>query len=152
MEATSKENSSLTTTYTERETEILEQLKLVEGSNLWTITYNRMKKDQLGMIGFGVVMALVVIAIIAFAIQMYDQWFGLTNPTGDLWDLHNYYIEIWIPGTEKYIRLIAHPKHIIAGEESLPPSLKYPFGTDLLGHDIFSRMVFGTPLSLALGL
>ncbi len=140
-----------TTLLTEHEEEILEQLKLVEGSNLWTITLRRMRQDQLGMFGLGLVLALFVIAVIAFTLQMYDTWFGLANPTGDPWDVHNYFIEIWIPGTEKYLRLIAHPKHIIAGDEGLAPSVQYPFGTDLLGHDIFSRMVFGTPLSLALG-
>jgi len=135
-----------------KEDEILEQLKLVEGSNLWTITLRRMRKDQLGMFGLGLVLALIVIAVVAFILQTYDNWFGLANPTADPWDLHNYFIEIWIPGTEKYLRLIAHPKHIIAGDEGLAPSFQYPFGTDLLGHDIFSRMIFGTPLSLALGI
>lgn len=141
-----------TISHSAKEDEILEQLKLVEGSNLWTITLRRMRKDQLGMFGLGLVLALIVIAIVAFTIQTYDSWFGLANPTADPWDLHNYYIEIWIPGTEKYLRLIAHPKHIIAGDEGLAPSFQYPFGTDLLGHDIFSRMIFGTPLSLALGI
>ena len=141
-----------TKAYTQRETEILEQLKLVEGSSLWSITYRRMRKDQLGMFGFGIVLLLVVIAVVAFTLLMYDSIFGLPNPTGDPWDLHNYFIEIWIPGTERYVRLIAHPKHIIAGDEGLAPNSQYPFGTDLLGHDIFSRMIFGTPLSLALGL
>ncbi|HUT81303.1 MAG TPA: ABC transporter permease [Candidatus Bathyarchaeia archaeon] len=138
--------------YNSREEEILETLKLVEGSNLWDITFRRMKRDKLGMFGFGVVIFLSIIAIVAFLIIQYDKWFGLANPTNDPWDMHNYYIEIWIPGTEKYLRLIAHPRHIIAGDETLPPSWKYPFGTDAMGHDIFSRMIFGTPLSLALGL
>jgi ABC-type dipeptide/oligopeptide/nickel transport system permease subunit len=111
-----------------------------------------MRKDGLGMFGLGIVIFLIGLGVVAFILLQYDKWFGLANPTGDPWDLHNYYIEIWIPGTQKYIRLIAHPKHIIAGDEALPPNLRYPFGTDLLGHDIFSRMVFGTPLSLVLGI
>jgi len=145
-------DAATTKSYTSREEEILETLKLVEGSSLWRITYKRMKKDTLGMFGFGVVVGLLLIAIIAFIVLQYDNWFGLANPTNDPWDLHNYYIEFWIPGTQKYIRLIAHPRHIIAGDEISPPSWQYPFGTDSLGHDIFSRMVFGTPLSLALGI
>ncbi|MHA1127143.1 MAG: ABC transporter permease [Candidatus Heimdallarchaeota archaeon] len=149
--ATVEETSELTE-FSQKEVEILETLKLVEGSNLWSITLRRMRRDTLGMFGFGLVIFLCVIAIVAFSLTLYDNWFGLYNPTGDPWDLHNYFIEIWIPGTDKYIRLIAHPKHIIADDVALPPSLKYPMGTDLLGHDIFSRMVFGTPLSLALGL
>lgn len=140
------------TKHSDREIEILETLKLVEGSNLWSITYKRMRKDSLGMFGFGIVVVLVIIAIAAFIILQYDALLGLNNPTGDPWDLHNYFIEIWIPGTNKYFRLIAHPKHMIVGDEITPPNLQYPFGTDSLGHDIFSRMIFGTPLSLALGL
>ena len=149
--ATAEETRKLSK-FSKKETDILETLKLVEGSNLWTITLRRMRRDQLGMFGFGLVIFLCVVALVAFALQTYDNWFGLQNPTGDPWDVHNYFIELWIPGTDRYIRLIAHPKHIIAGDETLPPSAQYPFGTDLLGHDIFSRMVFGTPLSLALGL
>jgi len=148
-------SSSKTETITKqsnREMQILEQLELVEGSNLWSITYRRMRKDTLGMFGLGIVVFLIVVAICAFLIQQYDALFGLNNPSGDPWDLHNYYIELWIPGTQKYIRLIAHPKHIIVGDEITPPNLQYPFGTDALGHDIFSRMIFGTPLSLTLGI
>ncbi len=33
-----------------------------------------------------------------------------------------------------------------------PPSLKHPFGTDLLGRDVFSRMIYGTRISLEVGL
>ncbi|NHK31621.1 MAG: ABC transporter permease [Asgard group archaeon] len=137
---------------TTREQEILDTLKLVEGSNLWAITFRRMRKDSLGMFGLGIVVFLIATGIVAFILLQYDKWFGLTNPAGDPWDLHNYFIELWIPGTDRYIRLIAHPKHIIAGDEALPPNFRYPFGTDLLGHDIFSRMFFGTPLSLVLGI
>ena len=46
------------TKHSDREEEILETLRLVEGSNLWSITYRRMRKDTLGMIGFGIVVFL----------------------------------------------------------------------------------------------
>ncbi|MHA1221159.1 MAG: ABC transporter permease, partial [Candidatus Heimdallarchaeota archaeon] len=68
------------------------------------------------------------------------------------WDQNNYFIELWIPGTQKYIRLIAHPRYIIPGDQTLPPSLDYPFGTDTRGYDILSRTFFGTTLSLVLGI
>lgn len=146
------EETDVLAKHTQREVEILETLKMIEGSNLWSITYRRMKKDQLGMFGFIIVIFLLVLALVAFILLQYDNIFGLNNPAGDPWDLHNYYLELWIPGTNKHIRLIAHPRHIMAGEEAMAPCAQYPFGTDLLGHDIFSRIVFGTPLSLALGL
>ena len=84
-------------TQIDHEQRILEQLKLVEGSNLWAITFNRMKKDQLGMLGFYIVVFLGIVGVVAFILLQYDNLFGLTNPTGDPWDSHNYYIEIWIP-------------------------------------------------------
>jgi peptide/nickel transport system permease protein len=138
-------------TSVDRETRILEEIKLVEGSNLWALVMRRMRKDQMGMIGFYIVAILVVIAIVAFLIQQYDALFGLNNPTNDPYDILNYYIEIWIPGTQKYLRLIAHPKYIIPGDQTLPPHAQYPFGTDTRGFDILSRTFFGSSLSLVLG-
>ncbi|NPE08369.1 MAG: ABC transporter permease [Asgard group archaeon] len=137
---------------TEREARILDEIKLVEGSNLWAIVMRRMKKSQMGMIGFYIVVALIVTALIAFIILQYDALFGLNNPTNDPYDILNYYVEIWIPGTEKYIRLIAHPRYIIPGDQTLAPSANYPFGTDTRGFDILSRTFFGSSLSLILGI
>lgn len=39
-----------------------------------------------------------------------------------------------------------------AGESLMPPSLKFPFGTDPLGRDIFSRVIYGTRVTLFVGL
>jgi len=138
-------------TSVDKEARILEEIKLVEGSSLWALVLRRMKRDQMGMLGFYIVSFLVGIAILAFLLQQYDSIFGLGNPTADPWDQNNYYIELWIPGTQKYLRLIAHPKYIIPGEQTLPPCAKYPFGTDTRGYDILSRTFFGAPLSLVLG-
>ncbi|HUT79756.1 MAG TPA: ABC transporter permease subunit, partial [Candidatus Bathyarchaeia archaeon] len=138
-------------TSVDREARILEEIKLVEGSNLWSLTMKRMRKDQMGMFGFYLVSFLVILAIVAFLIQQYDALFGLNNPTGDPWDQNNYYIELWIPGTQKYLRLIAHPRYIIPGDQTIPPSAQYPFGTDNRGYDILSRTFFGSTLSLVLG-
>jgi len=138
-------------TSVDREARILEEIKLVEGSNLWALTMKRMRKDQMGMLGFYIVSFLVILAILAFLIQQYDALFGLNNPTGDPWDQNNYYIELWIPGTQKYLRLIAHPRYIIPGDQTIAPSAQYPFGTDNRGYDILSRTFFGSTLSLVLG-
>ena len=134
----------------EREARILEEIKLVEGSNLWAIVMRRMKKSQMGMIGFYIVVSLMVMAIVAFIILQYDALFGLNNPTNDPYDILNYYVEIWVPGTDKYIRLIAHPSYIIPGDQTLAPNANYPFGTDTRGFDILSRTFFGSSLSLIL--
>jgi peptide/nickel transport system permease protein len=39
-----------------------------------------------------------------------------------------------------------------AGDELLPPSAKYPLGTDEFGRDILSRIVYGARISLSVGL
>ncbi|MEM4727393.1 MAG: ABC transporter permease [Candidatus Bathyarchaeia archaeon] len=38
------------------------------------------------------------------------------------------------------------------GRSFLPPSLQHPFGTDHLGRDIFSRVLYGSRLSLVMGI
>jgi ABC-type dipeptide/oligopeptide/nickel transport system permease subunit len=135
----------------DREARILEEIKLVEGSNLWSIVYRRMKKSQMGMFGFYIVATLLGLAVLAFILLQYDALFGLNNPAGDPWDSINYYVEIWIPGTQKYIRLIAHPQYILPSDHTQAPSAAYPFGTDTRGYDILSRTFFGSTLSLTLG-
>ncbi len=37
------------------------------------------------------------------------------------------------------------------GKENLPPSLEFPFGTDKLGRNIMTRIMFGTRISLTIG-
>jgi ABC-type dipeptide/oligopeptide/nickel transport system permease subunit len=37
------------------------------------------------------------------------------------------------------------------GESRVPPSLKYLFGTDLIGHDVFSQVVYGASSALYVG-
>lgn len=39
-----------------------------------------------------------------------------------------------------------------AGPSLMPPSLNFPFGTDPLGRDIFSRVIYGTRVTLFVGL
>lgn len=138
-------------TTVDKEARILEEIQQVEGSSLWMIVMRRMQRDQLGMLGFWIVVFLVAMGVIAFLIERYDAWFGLMNPTGDPWDQNNYYIELWVPGTQKYLRLIAHPRHILPGDQIQPPSAQYPFGTDTRGYDMLSRIFFGSTLSLVLG-
>jgi hypothetical protein len=91
--ASASQQESLTK-HSDREVEILEQLKLVEGSNLWSITYKRMRKDTMGMIGLSIVVFLILVGIFAFVVQQYDALFGLNNPSGDPWDLHKYFLAV----------------------------------------------------------
>ena len=43
------------------------------------------------------------------------------------------------------------PTEIELQEALLSPSLKHPLGTDQLGRDVFSRMLYGTRVSLKVG-
>ncbi|MCW3836224.1 ABC transporter permease [Sphingomonas canadensis] len=44
------------------------------------------------------------------------------------------------------------PALILPHERALPPSLARPFGTDLLGRDLFARVLYGARVSLMVGL
>jgi peptide/nickel transport system permease protein len=50
----------------------------------------------------------------------------------------------WISGLD--------PRSVTLGDRLLPWSSAHPFGTDLLGRDIFTRMLYGTRTSLTIGL
>ena len=43
------------------------------------------------------------------------------------------------------------PTYISIKEALLPPSLEHPLGTDLLGRDLFSRMVYASRIALLIG-
>jgi peptide/nickel transport system permease protein len=44
------------------------------------------------------------------------------------------------------------PTAVVAGQKLIGPSIPFPFGTDQLGRDVMTRVVFGAQLSLTLGL
>jgi ABC-type dipeptide/oligopeptide/nickel transport system permease subunit len=44
------------------------------------------------------------------------------------------------------------PTAVVAGQKLIGPSITFPFGTDQLGRDVLTRVVYGAQLSLTLGL
>ncbi len=58
--------------------------------------------------------------------------------------------DLWVPS------VLGSPTSIdsstAAGRSLLAPSLEHPFGTDLLGRDVLSRIIYGSRVSLAVGL
>ena len=58
--------------------------------------------------------------------------------------------DLWVP--RLYGDPIAINTQTLAVNHLLPPSFVHPFGTDELGRDVFSRVVYGARFSLAVGL
>jgi ABC-type dipeptide/oligopeptide/nickel transport system permease subunit len=48
--------------------------------------------------------------------------------------------------------MTSSPTAVVAGQKLIGPSISFPFGTDQLGRDVLTRVVFGAQLSLTLGL
>ena len=61
---------------------------------------------------------------------------------------------LFLFGTALFAPFIAphDPSHIDIGRVLQAPSLENPMGTDQLGRDVFSRMVYGSRISLSVGL
>ena len=81
----------------------------------WRSVVRRLRRNQLAVVGAGIVLLLVVTAIFAPWIAPYD------------------------PADQNFDALLE------------PPSRRHWFGTDDLGRDIFSRVVYGTRYALLIG-
>ena len=46
---------------------------------------------------------------------------------------------------------LPNPNQVLAGPPNIGPSWRFPFGTDLIGHDIFSQVVAGARISMLIG-
>lgn len=44
------------------------------------------------------------------------------------------------------------PNEMLPGAQLLPPSLKHPMGTDVLGRDVLSRIIYGSRISVYVGI
>lgn len=83
--------------------------------SLWADVWLRLKRNRLAIIGLGIIIVLVLVAIFAPLVAPYP------------------------PGRQN----LAISK--------LPPSAKHWFGTDILGRDYFSRVIYGSRISISIG-
>jgi len=88
--------------------------ELKRGASQWAVAWRRFRKHKSGMLGLGMVIALLLIAAFHNFIAPYPQ-----RPHPDSF------------------------KSLYEGEAGLPPSWKHPFGTTVMGTDVFSEVVHG---------
>jgi oligopeptide transport system permease protein len=93
-----------------------------ESPGAWTQAYRRLRKNRAALISCGIIVALYAIALLAPIITVYD-------PTGVHFDA------------------IQTPPAWADGGTWL-----YPLGTDALGRDLLTRMIYGARISMAIGL
>ncbi len=86
-----------------------------------SLTWRQFKKSRMALVGLAIVIGLILMGASAPILAPYDPY-----PDSDIWE--------------------TDISNIVA-----PPSLQHPFGTDDLGRDIFSRIIYGSRISLQVG-
>jgi oligopeptide transport system permease protein len=98
-----------------------------EQTGLWKDAWVRFRRNRLAVAGLVVIVFLCIMAI------------GARLPTtpGGLW---------------KILHLAGDPFQQDVTNSVAPPSLSHPFGTDALGRDVFARVLYGSSISLTIGI
>jgi oligopeptide transport system permease protein len=98
-----------------------------EQTGLWKDAWVRFRRNRLAVIGLVIVILFIVMAI------------GARVPTtpGGLWRL---------------LHIAQDPFQQDVTNSVAPPSLQHLFGTDALGRDVFSRVLYGSSISLSIGI
>ena len=90
---------------------------------LWSDAWKRLRRNKLAMIALVWILIMVVIALSA---------------------------DLWVPQTLG--SPIKADSATMFQNSRLAPSLEHPFGTDTLGRDVLSRVIYGARISLAVGI
>ena len=93
------------------------------GRTLRADALRRLRKNKLALAGLAWIIIVILIAV-----------------TADLW------VPQWLGDP------ISIDTSTVAGRTLLPPSVDHPFGTDKLGRDIASRVIYGARVSLIVGI
>jgi peptide/nickel transport system permease protein/oligopeptide transport system permease protein len=89
---------------------------------LWGDAWRRLKRNKLAIIAIVWIVFMVLLAV-----------------TADLWVPQHFGSPTSIDST-------------LTGQSRLPPSPEHPFGTDTIGRDVFSRVIYGARISLSVGI
>ncbi len=111
--------------------------KRKKGESLFQDSMRRLRRNRLAVIGLIIIIITIFVAIFAsqLAPRPYDrQDLTLTNS-----------VPRWIANVFPNIKLMGEP----GGFVNEVPFSDYPLGTDNLGRDILSRLIYGTRISLA---
>jgi len=85
------------------------------GASQWAVAWRRFKKHKSGLFGLGMVIVLLAVAVLNSVIAPYPA-----RPAPDAF------------------------KPLYEGEAAQPPSWKHPFGTTVMGTDVYSEVIHGS--------
>jgi len=97
--------------------------------SLWSNAWRRLRKNRMALVGLVYLALLCVVAIFAPAI-------ATNNPVRT---------DVAVAGTLRQAAWVEDPSPVRTG------SWGYPLGTDSIGRDVFSRLIYGTRVSLVVG-
>lgn len=97
--------------------------------SLWTMAWRRLRKNKMAMIAIGYLFFMLVVAIFAPLIAPHNPVYSDVKNAGQL----------------RKAAWIDDPNPMKDG------TWEYPLGTDGIGRDVFSRLVYGTRISLVVG-
>ncbi len=107
----------------ESETEVGEARSRERGVSQWAVGWRRFKRNKAGILGLGMIMILVIIAVFHNVIAPYPA-----RPDIDAF------------------------KPLYEGEAAMPPSDKHLFGTTVMGTDVFSEVIHASVYTLYVAL
>jgi oligopeptide transport system permease protein len=98
--------------------------------SLWSDAWRRFRKNRIALVGLAWLFVMIFVAIFAPLI-------ATNNPVKS---------DVAVAGTLRQAAWISDPNPMRTG------SWDYPLGTDTIGRDVWSRLVYGTRVSLIVGL